>query len=170
MHRHGPSTGLHPTGPAKRGGLHPCQSLRPADASVAVSRVGASTGQAAAQLNAWARGSSSPSPWQLCERPPWAWAAAASPSPGSPPGARLLLEKNLIRLITGEFTLNFVVDRRHRAGGRSLVCRETSSFGHTGILFQSGSSKKAAMQRACACVCAELPQKPNPWVCIVNYW
>lgn len=37
--------------------------------------------------------------------------------------------------------------------GTSLVCTENRSFGYTCILFQSGSSKKVVVQRACVFVC-----------------
>lgn len=64
--------------------------------------------------------------------------------------------KTLISAIAGDLTLNFVVDKGHGKGRcRSLACRENRSFGSGCILFQSGSSKKVAMQCVCVYLCMQ---------------
>lgn len=76
---------------------------------------------------------------------------------GWSPGTHLLLEETLICPKTAELSLNFVVDKSHGVGRGGPWCAEKTSFGYTCILFQSGSSKKVAIQHVCVFVCAKLP-------------
>lgn len=115
---------------------------------------------------------SSVSPQQLSQWHPRPGALWRFPLPrvlhGLEPWCPPALGKTLISAVAGEFTLNFVVDKGHSKGRcRPLVCREDTNFGYSCVLFQSGSSKKVAIQ--CVCVC-RITVELQTWLCIFSHY